>query len=233
MIILIDTSNLLYFCLRRCNENSLFESIIAQIRQKFDGSLLFVLDSYPMHKKKINANYKANRKKKDKAFMQRFNVMKQEVIQTYKTVHKEGFEADDLIASIIHQNNFEFTIVSLDKDFMQLLSPKTALYDFKNQQIINETHCYNKYGITPSQFVEYQMLVGDTIDNVEGVKGIGKNGAKKLLNRFGNIKNIYQNLHLIGNVKHQNALKMYEKNLNSSKKLLTLANDIDISCPLV
>ena len=233
MIILIDTSNLLYFCLRRCNENLLFESILAQIRQKFDATLLFVLDSYPMHKKKINANYKAKRKKKDKAFMQRFNVMKQEVIQTYKTIKIEGYEADDVIASIIYQNDCEYTIVSLDKDFMQLLNPKVCIYDFKNEILIDETLCQKRHGITPSQFVEYQMLVGDTIDNVEGVKGIGKNGAKKLLNRFGNIENIYQNLHLIGNVKHQNALKMHEKNLNSSKKLLTLVNDIDISCPLV
>ncbi|MFA7090922.1 MAG: 5'-3' exonuclease H3TH domain-containing protein, partial [Arcobacteraceae bacterium] len=103
----------------------------------------------------------------------------------FKTASKVGFEADDIVASIAHDarlKGLKVRIVSHDKDLYQLIDDDMIfLFDPIKKEIINEDKCIAKYGIKPVQFIDYQALIGDSADNIPGVKGVGAKTAQALL----------------------------------------------------
>lgn len=134
-----------------------------------------------------------------------------------------GFEADDVIASLATLSPYKTRIYSKDKDFNQLLSDKIALFDGKTEFLVKD--CVEKYGILPSQFTDYQGIVGDSSDNYKGVKGIGSKNAKELLQRLGSLEKIYENLDLAKNLlspKMYQALIQDKASAFLSKELATL-----------
>ncbi|GAA6999153.1 DNA polymerase I [Helicobacter pylori] len=134
-----------------------------------------------------------------------------------------GFEADDVIASLATLSPYKTRIYSKDKDFNQLLSDKIALFDGKTEFLAKD--CVEKYGILPSQFTDYQGIVGDSSDNYKGVKGIGSKNAKELLQRLGSLEKIYENLDLAKNLlspKMYQALIQDKESAFLSKELATL-----------
>lgn len=112
-----------------------------------------------------------------------------------KVIEKEGFEADDLIASLTKkmlQNDFKVMIISSDKDVFQLVkNGVVCIYDPVKDTIYNEKEFMNKYGFSPIYITDYLALVGDPTDNIPGAKGIGKMGASKLIKSFGSLENIF------------------------------------------
>lgn len=147
----------------------------------------------------------------------------------FKTAAKVGYEADDIIASLAHdarERGLLVRIVSHDKDLYQLIDDgKVFMFDPMKKNIVTKQMCFEKYGVYPEQFIEYQSLLGDSADNVPGVKGVGKKTAEALIQQFGTLDNIYANLEKIEKKRWQTLLKENKEMAYISKELVTLHND--------
>ena len=150
----------------------------------------------------------------------------------FKTAIRTGFEADDIVASIAHDaklKGLEVRIVSHDKDLYQLIDDDTIyLFDPTKKVIINEEKCFEKYGVHPSQFTDYQSLLGDSADNIPGVKGIGAKTAEALIKEFGTLENIYENIENISKKRTKELLLEGKEMAFISKKLVTLSKDCHV-----
>jgi DNA polymerase-1 len=112
----------------------------------------------------------------------------------------ERFEADDLIATIIHQtraDGADYVIVTSDKDMTQLVSPRITWYDPARNIRLDAAGVEAKFGVRPAQIVDFLALAGDAVDNIPGVRGIGPKTAAELLRRFGSLEEIYANVPLL------------------------------------
>ena len=89
------------------------------------------------------------------------------------------------------RENLAVRIVSVDKDLYQLIDANTHIFDPAKKREIHEAECFEKFGVYPAQFVDYQSLMGDTSDNIIGVSGIGAKGAQSLIAEFGSLDNLY------------------------------------------
>ena len=136
-----------------------------------------------------------------------------------------GVEADDVIATLV-QDQCPTRILSSDKDLMQLVSPCCYIYDTMKGEQINENNVMEKYGVRPDQMIDCQALIGDSSDNVPGVHGIGPKKASDLLNEFGTLENIYDNLSQVKNERVRNMLIEGRDSAFMSKKLVTLKTDV-------
>ena len=114
-----------------------------------------------------------------------------------RSIVKEGYEADDVIGTLAARaakDRFTTTIVTADKDFMQLVGPHVTLWDTMRDRRIGAREVKDRFGIEPSALVEIQALTGDQIDNVKGVPGVGEKTAAALIQKFGSIKQLYAHL---------------------------------------
>lgn len=151
----------------------------------------------------------------------------------------EGYEADDIIASLkplAHKKHIALRIISHDKDLYQLIDENTYIYDPIHKKDIKEAQCVEKYGVKPSNFIDYQALVGDSADNVAGIKGIGAKSAEKLINHFGSIEAMYareSELDALLSPRLANLVREGKDSAFLSKKLVrlhdNLLSDIDLS----
>lgn len=143
-----------------------------------------------------------------------------------------GVEADDVIATLAHQNCTRTNatrIITSDKDLMQLVSDCVYLYDGMKQREIREDAVHEKFGVTPSQVIDVQSLMGDSSDNVPGVPGIGPKKAAELINQFGTLDELYANLDAVKNERIRNLLRDNREMAYISKQLVTLKTDVDLS----
>ncbi|GHQ78254.1 DNA polymerase I [Helicobacter pylori] len=187
--------------------------------------IVFALESQTKTKRAEKlGEYKQNRKDAPKEMLLQIPIALEWLQKMgFTCVEVSGFEADDVIASLATLSPYKTRIYSKDKDFNQLLSDKIALFDGKTEFLAED--CVEKYGILPSQFTDYQGIVGDSSDNYKGVKGIGSKNAKELLQRLGSLEKIYENLDLAKNLLSP---KMYQALIHDkgsaflSKELATL-----------
>ncbi|WRF60663.1 DNA polymerase I [Helicobacter pylori] len=187
--------------------------------------IVFALESQTKTKRAEKlGEYKQNRKDAPKEMLLQIPIALEWLQKMgFTCVEVSGFEADDVIATLATLSPYKTRIYSKDKDFNQLLSDKIALFDGKTEFLAKD--CVEKYGILPSQFTDYQGIVGDSSDNYKGVKGIGSKNAKELLQRLGSLENIYENLDLAKNLLSP---KMYQALIHDkgsaflSKELATL-----------
>ncbi|MGL2532534.1 DNA polymerase I [Helicobacter pylori] len=187
--------------------------------------IVFALESQTKTKRAEKlGEYKQNRKDAPKEMLLQIPIALEWLQKMgFTCVEVNGFEADDVIASLAMLSPYKTRIYSKDKDFNQLLSDKIALFDGKTEFLVKD--CVEKYGILPSQFTDYQGIVGDSSDNYKGVKGIGSKNAKELLQRLGSLEKIYENLDLAKNLLSP---KMYQALIHDkgsaflSKELATL-----------
>ncbi len=187
--------------------------------------IVFALESQTKTKRAEKlGEYKQNRKDAPKEMLLQIPIALEWLQKMgFVCVEVNGFEADDVIASLATLSPYKTRIYSKDKDFNQLLSDKIALFDGKTEFLAKD--CVEKYGILPSQFTDYQGIVGDSSDNYKGVKGIGSKNAKELLQRLGSLEKIYENLDLAKNLlspKMYQALIQDKKSAFLSKELATL-----------
>lgn len=153
----------------------------------------------------INPEYKANRtdytdiEEIDNPFSQLEDIMKSLEyinIRYFETVN--GFEADDVIASYVktYREKMKIFIVSNDTDFLQLIDKNVSLYVYrgKNTVIYDEEKVFERYGVKSAMFADYKALVGDKSDNLKGVPKVGPKTATKLINEYGGVHSILENL---------------------------------------
>ncbi|GAA7047514.1 DNA polymerase I [Helicobacter pylori] len=187
--------------------------------------IVFALESQTKTKRSEKlGEYKQNRKDAPKEMLLQIPIALEWLQKMgFTCVEVSGFEADDVIASLATLSPYKTRIYSKDKDFNQLLSDKIALFDGKTEFLAKD--CVEKYGILPSQFTDYQGIVGDSSDNYKGVKGIGSKNAKELLQRLESLEKIYENLDLAKNLlspKMYQALIQDKGSAFLSKELATL-----------
>ncbi|WQR66144.1 DNA polymerase I [Helicobacter pylori] len=187
--------------------------------------IVFALESQTKTKRAEKlGEYKQNRKDAPKEMLLQIPIALEWLQKMgFTCVEMSGFEADDVIASLATLSPYKTRIYSKDKDFNQLLSNKITLFDGKTEFLAKD--CVEKYGILPSQFTDYQGIVGDSSDNYKGVKGIGSKNAKELLQQLGSLEKIYENLDLAKNLlspKMYQALIQDKESAFLSKELATL-----------
>ncbi len=194
--------------------------------------IVFALDSKgPTFRNEIDPNYKANRQPPPEELTAQLPIAIEWIERMgFGSLSKSGFEADDIIASLSKsavEQGMLVRIVSHDKDLYQLIDDnRVILVDAIKRKEIDEKECIEKYGIRPEQFTDYQSLLGDSADNVPGVKGVGKVTAQKLLTQFDTLTNIYANIEEIKPPGVKKKLQVDEANAWMSHKLVTLKTDI-------
>jgi len=148
-------------------------------------------------------------------------------------LEKEGFEADDIIASLAKRAKvagFSTTIVSSDKDMLQLVDKSTQVFSpYKDEgTLYDEKKVIERYGIKPSAIPDIIALMGDNVDNIPGVKGIGEKTAVSLIKEFGSVENLMKNLDTLKKEKLKKSIKAEIKILRLSKELAVLENRPEI-----
>jgi DNA polymerase-1 len=114
-----------------------------------------------------------------------------------KSLMLDGFEADDVIGTLAKRaahEHFSVTIITADKDFMQIVGPHVTLWDTMRDRRIGVREVKERFGVEPAALVDIQALTGDTVDNIKGVPGVGEKTAAALVQKFGGVKEIYENL---------------------------------------
>lgn len=209
-----------------------FTNFISTLQREHDSDyIIFAIDTKgPTFRNDIDPNYKANRSAPPPELTMQLPVAIEWIDKMgYKTLGKVGFEADDMIATVTRharEKGYNVRVVSHDKDLYQLIDDDhTVVVDAIKRKSVNEKACFEKYGVTPKQFIDYQSILGDSADNVPGVKGIGKVGAEKLLKEYGTLDNIYAN---VEEVKGANQKKLIDSKEQAymSKVLVTLRDDV-------
>ncbi len=193
--------------------------------------IVFAIDSKgPTFRNDIDPQYKANRQTPPEELTMQLPIAIEWIDKMgYKTLGRVGFEADDIIATVTkfaREKDYNVRVVSHDKDLYQLIDDgKTIIVDAIKKKSVDEDACFEKFGVTPKQFIDYQSLLGDSADNVPGVRGVGKVTAEKLLVEFGTLDNIYNNLLSIKPTL-QKKLITSKDSAYMSKQLVTLRDDV-------
>ncbi len=195
--------------------------------------LVFALDSEgKSFRNDIDENYKAHRPDVPQDLLKQLPVAISWIDKIgFASKAVPGFEADDIVATLAKKAKkagYKVRIVSHDKDLYQLISDNIHMYDPIKKKEIGPDECMEKYGIRPDQFVDYQAMVGDSADNVPGIKGIGAKTAQKLLTQFGSLENIYKNIDIAGTPRIKKLLHEGKDAAFISKQLVTLRDDVDV-----
>ncbi len=210
-----------------------FMNFIASLGRDFPTDyVVFTLDSKEKEtfRKEIFPEYKANRPEAPEDLKTQLPIAIDLIREMgFKMLEIPGFESDDLIASLATlaaKNGIKVKIVSHDKDMYQLIDDdKIIIFDPLKKKEIDEKGCIEKFGIHPKYFKDFQALVGDSSDNIPGVKGIGVKTAAKLINEYKTLENIYSH---IDEIKGALKKKLIEGKENAflSRKLVTLKTDL-------
>ena len=151
-----------------------------------------------------------------------------------KVLEKEGYEADDIIATLAKkakEKGYQVYVITPDKDMMQLVNQNVFVFNPVNEKLFDREAVKEKYGVYPEQFVDYLSIIGDSVDNIHGVKGVGPKTASKLLNEYNNIEGIFENLENLRE-KIRDAFLEAKENLETNRFLIKLDDntplDIDV-----
>ncbi len=210
-----------------------FTNFIATLQKEHDSDyIIFAIDTKgDTFRNEIDPNYKANRSAPPPELTMQLPIAIEWIDKMgYKSLGMSGYEADDMIATVTHlaqEKGYKVRVVSHDKDLYQLIddAKETIIYDAIKRKKIDEKACYEKYGVSAKQFTDYQSILGDSADNVPGVKGIGKVGAEKLLREYETLDNIYAH---VEEIKGANSKKLLASKdaAYMSKELVTLKRDV-------
>ncbi len=219
----------------------------------FLNSLLKIIDEHqpdylaavfdtpePTFRHKIYPDYKATRQKMPDEMSEQLPRIRQ-VLEALRVpiIEVPGLEADDVMGSLAvkaAQQDFETYLVTADKDFYQLVSPKIKVYDpgraGKESEVLDEEGVLRKVGLPPSKIVDYLSLMGDSSDNVPGVEGIGPKTALELLQQFDSLDQIYQHLDKIGRESLRIKLEQSRDLAFRSRQLVTLNTQAPLAIDL-
>lgn len=185
---------------------------------------------------KIYADYKAHRPEPPSDLIPQFGLIRQATRAfNLACLEQEGFEADDLIATYARQATeagAKVTIVSSDKDLMQLVSDGVSMVDTMKNVVIDREAVKEKFGVYPEKMIELQSLVGDSTDNVPGVPGIGPKTAAQLLDEYGDLETLLERAPEIKQQKRRENLIQFAEQARVSRKLVELSSAVPLDVPL-
>lgn len=210
-----------------------FASFIANLSKEFKSDyIIFALDSKgKTFRSDIDPNYKTNRQAPPPALLQQLPVCIEmiEKMGLY-SLGREGYEADDLIASVVKKYGatHKINIVTSDKDLYQLIGENVKIYSHGKKMLYGREECLQRYGVYPEQIVDFLAICGDSADNIPGVRGIGDKGAKKLLDEWGSLDEIYSNLDRLPQNKQREYLIEGKQSAYISRRLATLYDELEI-----
>ena len=180
----------------------------------------------------IFKDYKANRSEAPDDLAPQFEYIRKAVEAfNVPSIEQINYEADDLIATYSKQiinAGAKVTIISSDKDLMQLVSKNIRLYDPMKSKVIGEKEVYEKFGVKPTKVIDVQSLAGDSSDNIPGVPGIGVKTAAELINKYNNLENLLKKADEIPQKKRKQTILENKDSALISKKLVTLKNDVPV-----
>jgi DNA polymerase-1 len=184
----------------------------------------------------LYSEYKANRTAPPEDLVPQFALIR-EAVRAFDLpcIEKQGYEADDLIAAYTCraiEAGGDVTIVSSDKDLMQLIRPGVVLYDQMKDKRLGREEVREKFGVYPEKMIDLQALVGDTSDNVPGVPGIGPKTAAQLLDEYGDLETLLARVGEIKQAKRRENLVAFADQARLSKQLVTLDCDTPLDVPL-
>lgn len=215
-----------------------FVNMINRLRKDKDPQFLAIaFDSKgPVFRHELYKEYKANRPPMPADLVPQLQYIKEFVRAANIALFElPGVEADDIIATATQRFvdlGHKVVIVSGDKDLLQLVNDSVTMWDPMRDKLMDDTEVMKKYGVTPSQLLDFFALIGDSSDNVPGVAGVGPKTAEKLINEFRTLDGLYEN------VEGLKASKMKERLIESkemaylSKELIKLKSDVEIPIEL-
>ena len=216
-----------------------FINFIQQLQKEHSTDyIVFALDSKgPTFRDEIYPQYKANRPSPPDDLMMQLPIAIEWVEKMgFANLSKEGYEADDIIATLTRcakEQGIAVKIVSSDKDLYQLIDDKQIyIYDWVKKKIIDEEGCIEKFGVSPKYFVDFQALIGDKADNVPGVPGIGPKTASKLINEYHTLENLYEHIDEAGTPRIRKLLIEHKEEAFLSRELVRLKDSVFDSCAL-
>jgi DNA polymerase-1 len=209
------------------------QMLLNLIDQRKPDYLAMVIDSAGdegVFRKAIYPEYKATRKERPDDF----GPQEERILQIVRDAgvpifFKHGFEADDLIATMAKRlcgQGFETFMVTKDKDLRQVINDCTKMYDVQGDEVIDVAKMEAKLGYTPVEAVEIQTLMGDAIDNIPGIPGVGEKTAAKLVKKYGSADAVLKHLDELTPKMRENFEK-YADRLPISRQLVTLKDDVD------
>lgn len=193
---------------------------------------------HPTFRHEMFPEYKGTRKAMADELRQQVPVMK-EVLKAMgiRIIEQPGYEADDILGTIARQGEekgYEVSVISGDRDLLQLATDKVKIRIPKTKRTGTEIENYNtqevveKYGVTPTEFIDLKALMGDASDNIPGVPGIGEKTAAKIIMAYHSIEEAYQHVEEITPTKAKNALREHYDMAKMSKVLATIKTDCEL-----
>jgi DNA polymerase-1 len=208
--------------------------LLKVVREEQPDHLAVVFDAKgPSFRKDIYPQYKANRSAMPEDLQSQIPLIKQ-VVRAFKMPALElaGYEADDIIATLARrfaERGMEVTVVTGDKDLMQVVGERVRLLDTMKDRTVGPNEVAERFGGPPDKVVEVQALAGDSSDNVPGVPGIGEKTARDLIQKFGTVENLLANIDQVSGKKRQENLRNFGDQALLSKKLVQLVDDLDLT----
>jgi len=194
--------------------------------------LVFALDAKGRtFRNDLYPEYKANRDPAPDDLVKQLPVAIEWIEQMgFANLSREGFEADDVITTVTKfakEKGMKVRIVSHDKDLYQMIEDgKVEMYDSVKKQVVDEQACIDKFGVHPKDFINFQAILGDSSDNIPGVKGIGKVGASKLINKYHTLEAIYEDIENCGTPRIQKLLFESKEQAFLSRELVTMSTEV-------
>lgn len=185
---------------------------------------------------KIYDQYKANRPPPPEELVPQFPLIR-DAVRAFNvpSIEQEGYEADDLIATYardVVERGGDVTIVSSDKDLMQLVRPGVVMFDGMKAKKIGRDEVFEKFGVPPEKVTDVQALAGDSTDNVPGVPGIGLKTAAELINHYGDLGTLLEHAGEIKQPKRREKLLEFAEQARISHALVSLKDDVPGAVPV-
>ena len=176
--------------------------------------------------------YKANRSAPPEDLVPQFAVIR-EATRAFDLpcIEMEGFEADDLIATyarLAREAGADVTVISSDKDLMQLVGPQVSMYDSMKDRQIGVPEVIEKWGVPPEKMIDLQALTGDSVDNVPGIPGIGPKTAAQLIEEFGDLDALLERAGEIKQTKRRENIIEFADKARISRELVRLKDDVEV-----
>lgn len=210
---------------------------IKLLRENRPDYLVFCFDrKEPSFRNELYENYKANRSEMPEDLVPQMPYIRKITEKLgVLAVDREGFEADDIIGTLAlrgEKENLEVSIVSGDKDFAQLVNDRITLYDTMKNIRIDRAGVVEKWGVEPSQMIDYLSIIGDSSDNIPGVRGVGPKGAQKLLAEYKTLDGIYAHIDEIKSESLRAKLIESREAAYLARRLVTIVKDINLNLKL-
>ncbi|MEY3090989.1 MAG: polymerase, partial [Pseudomonadota bacterium] len=201
-------------------------------REHSTDYLVFALDAKGRtFRNDLYPEYKAHREAAPDDLIKQLPVAIEWIEQMgFANLSQEGYEADDIISTvtkIAKEKGIKVRIVSHDKDLYQMIEEgKVEMYDSVKKRVIDTQGCIDKFGVHPRDFINFQAILGDTSDNIPGIKGIGQKGASTLINEYHTLEAIYENIEKAGTPRMQELLLEGKENAFLSRQLVTMSTNV-------